>query len=342
MPCVRTDTGEVVPGAFGSCPIGSTWQDNAAPQISMVDAPKDDLPLQRVSIEPVSRGTQLAVGGAAALAPFVRGGFQYAKKKIGDPKNIDRLANLKNRLFKRFVEPARPKYPIMNQAQQAAWRQRNPGKWELDPMKLTSAAGIGGLTLTQLMSALGGDKEETTEKKKTEPAFMSDAQRMEQLDSSPKKVSTMEKLMKNMKNPEWWNESMSGLPHDTRMHRMAVLMDYYGRTPKGRAAVDMPAKVFAANEAAAAKIKAQEAETARKAAEDAKGDAYDWSYSNVQKVASEFFKSKFGTDWPGGKDRDEMQRKFIADLTDEKARYPQLNIQELMELLLSKYPERYL
>lgn len=26
MPCVRDDNGQVVPGAFGSCPIGSTWR----------------------------------------------------------------------------------------------------------------------------------------------------------------------------------------------------------------------------------------------------------------------------------------------------------------------------
>ena len=125
MPCVRDDNGQVVPGAFGSCPIGSTWQNNAAPQISMEGAPKEE-PLQRLSIEPISRGTQLAAGGLAVAAPFIRGGFNYAKNRIKDPDNIKRLAGLKNRLFKRFNQPERPKYPIMNKSQQAAWNKANP------------------------------------------------------------------------------------------------------------------------------------------------------------------------------------------------------------------------
>jgi len=145
MPCVRDDNGQVVPGAFGSCPIGSTWQNNAAPQISMEGAPKEE-PLQRLSIEPVSRGTQLAAGGLAVAAPFIRGGFNYAKNKIKDPNNIKRLTSLKNKLFKRFNQPERPKYPIMNKSQQAAWNKANPGKFELDPMKLTAWAGGAGLS----------------------------------------------------------------------------------------------------------------------------------------------------------------------------------------------------
>ena len=68
-------------------------------------------------------------------------------------------------------------------------------------------------------------------------------------------MTKMQQLGANLKNPDWWKESMSGLKGDTRLSRLGVLMDYYGRTPKGRAAVDMPAKVFAANEAAAQKNK---------------------------------------------------------------------------------------
>mgnify|MGYP006970119630 FL=1 len=253
MPCVRDDNGQVVPGAFGSCPIGSTWQNNAAPQISMEGAPKEE-PLQRLSIEPISRGTQLAAGGLAVAAPFIRGGFNYAKNRIKDPDNIKRLAGLKNRLFKRFNQPERPKYPIMNKSQQAAWNKANPGKFEFDPLKLTAWAGGAGLSLPQLMGMLGGGDDTKAEtKEKTEPAYMNDAQRREQLNSAPKEVSKMEKLTNNIKDPKWWMESMSSDKADTRLMRLGQLMDYYGRTPKGRAAVDMPAKVWAANAAASAK-----------------------------------------------------------------------------------------
>jgi hypothetical protein len=65
--------------------------------------------------------------------------------------------------------------------------------------------------------------------------------------------TAMEKFGKNIKDPKWWMESMSGDKTDTRLMRLGQLMDYYGRTPKQRAAVDMPSKVWAANAAAAAK-----------------------------------------------------------------------------------------
>jgi hypothetical protein len=70
------------------------------------------------------------------------------------------------------------------------------------------------------------------------------------------KPTTMQKLGANMKNPEWWSESISGLPSDTRLMRLGQLMDYYGKTPKGRKDSDDPSKLWAANEAASAKIQA--------------------------------------------------------------------------------------
>lgn len=72
----------------------------------------------------------------------------------------------------------------------------------------------------------------------------------------PKKTSAMSGLMENMRNPEWWGQSMSGLPGDTRLMRLGQLMNYYGKTPKGRDASDDPSKLWAANEAAAQKNKA--------------------------------------------------------------------------------------
>ena len=72
-----------------------------------------------------------------------------------------------------------------------------------------------------------------------------------------------------MKNPEYWKKSMSGLPHDTRLMRLGQLLDYYGKTPKGRAAVDMPSKMWAANEAAAQKNQATVTAAAMKAKKDA-------------------------------------------------------------------------
>jgi len=70
------------------------------------------------------------------------------------------------------------------------------------------------------------------------------------------KKSGMEGLMENMKNPEWWSESISGLPSDTRLMRLGQLMNYYGKTPKGREASDDPSKLWAQNEKDALKVRA--------------------------------------------------------------------------------------
>jgi len=66
----------------------------------------------------------------------------------------------------------------------------------------------------------------------------------------------MQTLMRNMKNPEWWSESISGLPSDTRLMRLGQLMNYYGKTPKGREASDDPSKLWAQNEKDALKVRA--------------------------------------------------------------------------------------
>lgn len=66
----------------------------------------------------------------------------------------------------------------------------------------------------------------------------------------------MQTLMRNMKNPEWWSESISGLPSDTRLMRLGQLMNYYGKTPKGREASDNPSKLWAQNEKDALKVRA--------------------------------------------------------------------------------------
>ena len=48
----------------------------------------------------------------------------------------------------------------------------------------------------------GGDDTKAETKEKTEPAYMNDAQRREQLNSAPKEVSKMEKLTNNIKRPK--------------------------------------------------------------------------------------------------------------------------------------------
>jgi hypothetical protein len=271
--------------------------------------------------------------GAAMSAPLVKGGFNYLKKKATDPKNLKKLQNLKNKLFKRFDEPVRPKFPIMNKSQEAAWRKLNPGKWLYDKYKLAGWGGAGGLSLTQLMQQMGGEKPVSkADTDPSSPTYKGGREARAGRGPAPE-PNAMQRLGSNMKDPKWWHESMSGLPTDTRLMRLGQLMDYYGKTPKGRKESTAPAELWAANEVAHGKNVA--------AAMD-KSDSYKWSYKNVETSLGEWFEEKFGTDWWGGKDRDALKEKFIRDVTDEKARYPTRNLEEIAEALLKEHPDRYL
>jgi len=259
MPCMKN--GMAVPGQKGSCPLDSTWVEDSF--VPSVYEGEDDLPITNIGDYLSPGGVFKAGAGLAVAAPFLKGGASYVKKKVTDPKNLDKLKNLANKLFKQKVTPKRPQFPIMNKAQQAAWNKANPATFKLDPTKLTAYAAATGLTIQQLMERMQGP--ENTATGTSGNNFISpNAQRRETFDAginprTGEKLSSsktgMQKMGDNLKNPDWWKESMSGLKGDTRLSRLGVLMDYYGRTPKQRAAVDMPAKVFAANEAAAQKNK---------------------------------------------------------------------------------------
>ena len=280
MPCIRNDNGQPVPGAQGQCPIGSSWMPESQQLTDLTAADKDIMQNAEkgtgifgqdvfgaggVDIGPSAIKTGITTGlGALASAPFLKAGFNYGKKKVLDPKNISRLKTLMNKAFRRFDEPVRAAFPIMNKAQQAAWRKANPGKWNLDKLKLLGWGGAGGLSIQTLMDSLGDNdtvtKGELSEKQKTLMASGSDSGRRGKATLNPQETSrsggtfeqtSMQKLGANMKDPKWWTESISGLPSDTRLMRMGQLMDYYGKKPKGREAATAPSKLWAENEAAA-------------------------------------------------------------------------------------------
>ena len=285
MPCIRNDNGQTIPGAQGQCPIGSSWMPESQQLTALTAAEKDIMQNAEkgtgifgqdvfgaggVDIGPSTIKTGITTGlGALASAPFLKAGFNYGKKKVLDPKNISRLKTLMNKAFRRFDEPVRAAYPIMNKAQQAAWRKANPGKWNLDKLKLLGWGGAGGLSIQMLMDSLGDNdtvtKGELSEKQKT---LMADGPegRRGRATLNPQETSrsggtfeqtSMQKLGANMKDPKWWTESISGLPSDTRLMRMGQLMDYYGKKPKGREAATAPAELWAKNEAASQAAKAK-------------------------------------------------------------------------------------
>ena len=136
------------------------------------------------------------------------------------------------------------------------------------PLKIGTGVGVGGgMTLNSLMDSMnnsGMPASATSVGGDGGPRRGSRGDR-----TPPKELTGWQKAFEEMKNPEYWKKSMSGLPHDTRLMRLGQLLDYYGKTPKGRAAVDMPSKMWAANEAAAQKNQATVTAAAMKAKKDA-------------------------------------------------------------------------
>lgn len=190
MPCMMN--GMPVPGAKGSCPIGSTWVED---EFMAVNAIQNDVALNK-AMKPASSNQALGL---------IKDNFMNKTQGIRDL--------------------------IMN----------------MNPTRMGESYATSGTLFPKDAS------------QKPKPAFMNDAQRMQQLDSSPKepkKLSAMAGLMENMRNPEWWGQSMSGLPGDTRLMRLGQLMNYYGQTPQQRLKNKQPAELWAANEAAAQKNKA--------------------------------------------------------------------------------------
>ena len=266
MPCMMN--GKPVPGAFGSCPTGSKWQDNAV-EMGQQNAPSPSMSEQDLAnMEEWEKGGVQNIGdyftpggvfkagaGLAVASPFLRSAgnaLKNNKKAI-----FQKMNKLKEKLFKRTNTPVRPKYPIMNKAQEAAWRARNPSTMKYDPLKIAALASAAGLSIDAYIQSTGSEPEKSKSTKPAGPYAMTDAQRMQQGDSSVPEQTAMQKLGANMKDPKWWTESISGLPSDTRLMRMGQLMDYYGKGPKGRAAVDMPSKVWAENEKASQAAKAK-------------------------------------------------------------------------------------
>mgnify|MGYP003650285642 CR=1 FL=1 len=261
MPCMMN--GKPVPGAFGSCPVGSKWEDNVVPSAPVepnadpsqfgygmdeesLRVMQEDKPLQRIDIGP---GTLKTLGttaiGAAMAAPAIRGGINALKNNKGV------IGSKLKDLMGKLIMKKSTTYPINSAEKGWAWYKGLKG---VDKIKATSWLG-SGVGIQQVMASMTG--EDADSKAKPAPAFMNDAQRMSQMDNSVPEKTTMQKLGDNMKDPKWWTESISGLPSDTRLMRMGQLMDYYGKKPKGRQASTAPAELWAKNEAASQAAKAK-------------------------------------------------------------------------------------
>jgi hypothetical protein len=123
---------------------------------------------------------------------------------------------------------------------------RDWSKW-----KIGAGVAIPGATGIQaLMNQFGGDAPVSkADTDPSSPTYKGGREARAGRGPAPE-PNAMQRLGSNMKDPKWWHQSMSGLPTDTRLMRLGQLMDYYGKTPKGRKDSTAPAELWAANEIA--------------------------------------------------------------------------------------------
>ena len=125
-------------------------------------------------------------------------------------------------------------------------------------------------------------------------------------------LSDWERTFEKMKDPEYWRESMSGLPHDTRLMRLAQLMDYYGKTPKQRAAVDSPSENWAQMES---DVQTNQANLAKAQATLMGKSPYGKpTPSNISDSIFEMVKTRYGDSWMpfDEKSDDELEKISMA------------------------------
>lgn len=114
----------------------------------------------------------------------------------------------------------------------------------VSPMKV--GAGVSTAAYPFIAS-----KNESEKKQSAGPSFLTpEQQRAQTFDQkAPAKPKT---LAEQMKTKDYWNKSMSGIPGDTRLSRIAQLMSYYGQR-KGQRTGTNPLETFAGLSSDAAK-----------------------------------------------------------------------------------------
>ena len=265
MPCVNTQNGQPVPGQMGSCPMGSTWAEPQAQQFTtLTEADKDIMQNAEkgtgifgqdvygaggVDIGPSTLKTLGTTAiGAAAASPFIRGGINMLKD------NKSAIGNKMKDLFGKLIMKQSKEYP--KQAEKSyAWYMGLKG---VDKVKALSLAGTG-MGIQQLMSTMGDASAiktaaDTSNKAIKDAKDAADAKIAKANQATAKAeadrvagLNPLERMMENMKKKGFWTDPINekGSRTDTKLNRLGILMDYYGKDPKQRAASTSPSKQFA-------------------------------------------------------------------------------------------------
>ena len=285
MPCMWN--GKPVAGNKGSCPINSTWVEpqSQAPADNRNMLQQGIGYAKENPLEALSYGALAIPGIGLPAAGAIRGAgllYKGAKMKGGIGKLMDRIfrkegtpATLGNPGFvlpKGVSTQSRATGTRGGVARQTANTTpltggASPGTAASRIMKRPSKVGGGATALG--LGGLGGlyasgaddrqlQQQQMQQQQQQQVGTALDANTQALMDANAAKaeadrvagLNPLEAMMENMKKPGYWTDPMNegGPASDNRLNRLGQLMNYYGSTPKQRAAMGDPQKSFIATE----------------------------------------------------------------------------------------------
>jgi len=257
MPCMWN--GKPVAGNKGSCPYGSTWVEPQA------QTPTDDRNWMQKGIgyakeNPLEVGSYAAMlaavpfTGGGSLAPLLaRGGMTAALKGAGKKMTSSKLLN--NKVSNKLLRETKNN-PIISPKTGLTMGTKQGTRFSPNKIGGLAAMGAGGYGLY----ASGADDRlaqqqalQTQQTEKANDAMNANTKAL--MDANATKaeadrvagLNPLEAMMENMKKKGFWTDPINkdGPKTDTKLNRLGILMDYYGKDPVQRAASISPSKQFA-------------------------------------------------------------------------------------------------
>ena len=275
MPCMSR--GRVVPGAKGSCPVGSTWSETSNDGEFQMSDVGDVLKKRYLDKEGgfnagtaamdalifvpglgwVARGALTAgkIGGRGIGNLINKMFFKSTKAKpaVNTTKvNPQNLAPPKGIPIERRFPINNPKPKINNSTPFKPYRSSTtsqtapaiPAGMKFAPGKSSLMAGTGlaineqfGMPLTQAGKDAQAQRQVATAASQVPTATPPDANATAALEAQKEseRVAGLG-FFDKMKEPGYWDTSITGVEGDDRLSRIGDLLTYYGMPPSGRAA----------------------------------------------------------------------------------------------------------
>ena len=361
MPCVNTQNGQPVPGQMGSCPAGSHW---------IMSEQDQQLMQQNEGYTDIVGQQQYGLGGTPAdlIGGSIKAGAGLGVAAATALKNPTKIKSLMGSLIdkgkglgtklknKSNVKATQASYTddislrlkeagIPGTAALKALLNNPQGRKRLRSLGIT-APMIATLMMRSSDAKLFGNGTGDSTATSTPPAATPNAAEIAAKAEAARVagLNPLESMLENMKKKGFWTDPINkdGSRTDTRLNRLGILMDYYGKDPVQRAASTSPSEQFAQSDKNYADL--QEAYAKAQATLNAglAGNAKNWSKAEIEQSLGVWFDKKFGIDMPFfGKNRAESKALFLRDAVDEKARHPELNLDELANKMLIDFPNRY-